>query len=134
MWAFIGLALAIVLVFGTAENIDPVTLFGEAGTLGTIPVVVTYLITNIALPVYMLRHHRNEFSAVKHLIVPLLGTGFMLFPLWGLVQPGQPAPFNLYPYLALGLFVISLIYGAILAKRNPDLVQRIGSYVADEEY
>jgi hypothetical protein len=36
--------------------------------------------------------------------------------------------------LTLGLLIISLIYGAILAKRNPDLVQRIGSYVADEEY
>jgi hypothetical protein len=25
-------------------------------------------------------------------------------------------------------------YGVILANRNPDLVQSIGSYVADEEY
>jgi len=63
-----------------------------------------------------------------------VGTILMLFPLWGLVEPGQPYPFNIYPYLALGLLVISLIYGAILAKRDPDLVQRIGSYVADEEY
>jgi hypothetical protein len=50
------------------------------------------------------------------------------------VQPGQPYPFNLYPMLSAGLLVISIVYGAILAKRDPDLVQRIGSYVADEEY
>jgi hypothetical protein len=50
------------------------------------------------------------------------------------VQPGQPYPFSIYPYLALGLLVISVIYGAVLANRSPDLVQRIGSYVADEEY
>jgi len=50
------------------------------------------------------------------------------------VQPGQSYPFNIYPYLTIGLLVIALIYGAVLAKRNPDLVQRIGSYVADEEY
>ncbi|WP_298285687.1 APC family permease [Acidocella sp.] len=134
MWAFIVIALLIVLGFGTFDNIDPVTLFGETGTMGTIPVVITYLLTNLALPVYMLRYHRNEFSPFKHLIVPLLGTAFMLFPLWGLVQPGQPAPFNIYPYATLALFAFALIYGAILAKRNPDLVQRIGSYVADEEY
>jgi amino acid transporter len=134
MWAYIIMALLIVLVFGTAYAIDPVTLFGDTGTLGTIPVIVTYLLTNLALPVYMLRHHRADFSAVRHLIIPLLGTLFMLFPLWGLVEPGQPYPFNIYPYLALGLLIISLIYGFILAKRDPDLVQRIGSYVADEEY
>jgi amino acid transporter len=134
MWAYIVVALLIVLVFGTVYAIDPVTLFGDTGTLGTIPVVVTYLLTNLALPVYMWRYHRADFSALRHLIIPLLGTAFMLFPLWGLVQPGQPYPFNIYPYLSLGLLVLSLIYGAILAKRDPDLVQRIGSYVADEDY
>ena len=134
MWAYIVMALLIVLVFGTIYAIDPVTLFGDTGTLGTIPVVVTYLITNLALPVYMLRHHRADFSFIRHLLIPLLGTVFMLFPLYGLVQFGQPYPFNIYPYLALGLLVLSLIYGAILANRDPDLVQRIGSYVADEEY
>ena len=132
MWTYILVAFAIVLVFGWKT--DPVTLFGETGSLGTIPVIVTYLITNLALPVYMLRYHRADFSAVKHLIIPVVGTILMLFPLWGLVQPGQPVPYNIFPWLVLGLLVISLIYGAILANRNPDLVQRIGSYVADEEY
>jgi len=134
MWAFIVVALLIVLGFGTIDNIDPVTLFGDTGSMGTIPVIVTYLVTNLALPVYMWRNHRDEFSVVKHLIVPLLGTALMLFPLWGLVQPGQSYPFSLYPELAGGLLVLSVIYGAILAKRDPLLVQRIGSYVADEEY
>lgn len=132
MWTYVLVAFVIVIIFGW--NTDPVTLFGETSTLGTIPVIITYLITNLALPVYMLKHHRADFSPVKHLIIPLLGTALMLFPLWGLVEPGQPYPFNIYPYLTLGLLIISLIYGSILAKRNPDLVQRIGSYVADEEY
>jgi hypothetical protein len=30
--------------------------------------------------------------------------------------------------------VLSIIYGIILARRSPDLVKSIGSYVADEEY
>lgn len=132
MWTYILVAFAIVIVFGW--RVDPVTLFGETSTLGTIPVIVTYLATNIALPVYMLKHHRGDFAAVKHLVIPLLGTVLMLFPLWGLVQPGQPSPFNIFPWTALGLLVLSLIYGAVLARRAPDLVRRIGSYVADEEY
>jgi len=134
MWIYILVALAIVLIFGYIYSIDPVTLFGYTGTLGTIPVIITYLITNLALPAYMLKYHREEFSAVKHLTIPVLGTILMLFPLYGLIEPGQSYPFNIYPYLTLGLLVISIIYGVLLANRSPDLVQRIGSYVADEEY
>jgi len=132
-WSFILCALAIVLVFGSSRDIDPVTLFGETGTLGAIPIILIYLLTNLALPVYMLRHHRADFRALKHLIIPLLGSGLMLCPLYGLVEPGQRYPFNLYPYWVFGLLLLSVGYGVVLARAAPDLVQRIGSYVADEE-
>ncbi|HQT61561.1 MULTISPECIES: APC family permease [unclassified Acidiphilium] len=132
MWSYVLVALGIVIFFGW--NIKPVDLFGETGSLGTIPVILTYLVTNIALPVYMLPHHRNEFNPVKHALIPILGTILMLFPLWGLIQPGQPYPYNIYPWAALGVLVLSIIYGLSLARRDPDLVQKIGSYVADEEY
>jgi len=132
-WTFVVCSLAIVLIFGYRYKIDPVTLFGEAGTLGAIPIILIYLLTNLALPVYMLRHHRAEFSPIRHLVIPLLGSGLMLFPLYGLVEPGQPYPFNLYPYWALGLLILSVAYGVVLSGAAPDLVQRLGSYVADEE-
>jgi amino acid transporter len=132
-WTFVIGSLAIVLVFGYVYAIDPVTLFGEAGTLGAIPIILIYLLTNLALPVYMLRHHRADFRAIRHLIIPLLGSALMLFPLYGLVEPGQPYPFNRYPYWALGLLIASVVYGVVLARAAPDLVQRLGSYVADEE-
>jgi amino acid transporter len=133
MWCFILAALAIVVVFGYLYGTDPVTLFGETGTLGAIPIIVTYLLTNLALPLYMWRHHRAEFRTVRHLIVPALGSVLMLFPLYGLVEPGQPFPFDVFPYAVLALLLIAAAYGAVLARRAPELVQRIGSYVADEE-
>lgn len=132
MWSFVLVAFAIVIVFGW--NSKPVDLFGETGSLGTIPVIITYLVTNLALPVYMLRYHRSEFNALKHMVIPVVGTILMLFPLWGLVQPGQPAPYNLFPYVSLGVLILSIIYGVVLERRDPNLVQKIGSYVADEEF
>ncbi len=131
LWTYIAVALAIVLVFG--RNIAPVDLFGDVGTLGTIPVIITYLITNFALPVYILRYQRASFNLVRHAVLPALGALMLLLPLWGLVQPGQPAPFNVFPYAVYALLAMSLIYGAMLARRTPDLVRRIGSYVADGE-
>jgi hypothetical protein len=56
----------------------------------------------------------------------------MLMPLWGLVEPGQPAPFNVFPYIAIAVLALSVIYGIILTKKNPHLAQTIGSFVADE--
>lgn len=134
MWAYIVVALLIVLGFGTVKHIDPETLFAETSTLGTIPVVVTYLLTNLALPIYMLRFHRAQFKAFWHLFVPLLGIVFMAFPLHGLIEPGQPHPYNVFPWLALGLLVVSAIYGAVLIRRNPDIAGRVGSFIADEEH
>ncbi|MDE2318859.1 MAG: APC family permease [Rhodospirillales bacterium] len=131
MWAYISAALLITLL---CWNLDPVTIFGDTGTLGTIPIILVYLITTIALPVYILRFHKEDFSVMRHGVIPALGVILTLFPLWGLVQPGQPAPYNIYP-MATGIgLVLAIIYGVILAKRAPDLVRRIGSYVADEEY
>ncbi len=132
MWLFILSALAITLVFGWKH--DPVKIFGDTGSLGTIPILIVYLVTTVALPVYILRFHKSEFNYLKHLIIPFLGVVLTLFPLWGLVQPGQPAPFNLFPAMTGVGLVLSIVYGIILARRSPDLVQTIGSYVADEEY
>jgi hypothetical protein len=119
-------------VFGW--NLDPVTIFDYTGTVGTIPIIIVYLATTVALPVYILRFHKADFSVLKHGIIPALAVLGTAVPLWGLIQPGQPSPYSYFPALAgIGL-VIAIIYGVILARRNPNLVQSIGSYVADEEY
>src|SRR6266699_537622 len=86
---FFGIGLGIVYIFGW--NVPPVTFFGDIATLGTILVALIYLVSNLALPVYYRRYHRDQFSVVKHLILPLLGVLAIGFPLWGLIQPGQPA-------------------------------------------
>lgn len=132
MWSYVVFAAAIALGFGLFFGLDPVDIFGQTGTLGTIPVVIVYLVTNVALPVYVLRFHRADFSVVRHGIIPALALVLTLFPLWGLVQPGQPAPFNLFPALTGVGLLIAIIYGAVLARRDPDLARKIGSYVADD--
>src|SRR5437588_1920247 len=128
---FFAIALAVVYIFGW--RVDPVTFFGEIATLGTILVTLIYLVSNIALPVYYRRNHPDQFSVVKHLILPMLGVLAIGFPLWGLVQPGQAAPFNLFPWIALAVVIVALVYAVILSRRDPTLGDRVGSIVADRE-
>lgn len=128
---FLGIGLAIVYIFGW--NVPPVTFFGDIATLGTILIALTYLVSNLALPVYYRRYHPDQFSWLRHLILPILGVLAIGFPLWALVQPGQAAPFNYFPWISLGVIVIALIYAIILTRRDPMVGERVGSIVADRE-
>lgn len=128
---FLGLGLGLSYVFGW--NTNPVTFFGEIATLGTILIALTYLVANLALPVYFRRFHPDRFSAVTHLVLPLLGAAAIAYPLYELVKPGQPAPFNKYPLIALGVVIVALVYGAVVFGRDRTLGERVGSIVADAD-
>lgn len=131
MWTYILLSLAFVFIFGW--NVAPVVTFGNLGALGATPVIIIYAITNVALPVYILREHPGAFNLLRHAIFPFIGTVMIAFPLWGLIQPGQPNPFCWFPLITVGGLALSLLYGYVIARRTPDLAARIGSFVADEE-
>lgn len=128
---YAGFALIMTLIWAATSG-GPLAVAGVIGTLGTIPIAVVYLVLNIAVPVYFLRNHRDIFSLWKHLLIPILGCLFLILPLWGLVQPDQPAPFNLFPLMVLIWLVLGAVYALIRRRQVPDLAERIGSIVADE--
>ena len=125
-WAFLH------LIAGTTGALDPITFFAESSTMGTILVLVVYLLANLALPFYYRRYRPHEFSPVKHAILPGLGALAIIVPLYYLAKPGQPTPYDWFPYAALIVVVVAAIYAYILNSRNPSLAARVGSIVADE--
>jgi len=131
LWVFLILAVVLILGFGLLGGVAPMDYFGFAGTLGTIPIILTYMLTNLALPIYVIRYHRDELNIFRHVLLPIVGTLIMLFPLWGLIQPGQLWPFNIFPWIALGALCVSAVYGMVIARLSPGLAARIGVYVAD---
>ena len=134
MWVFLLIAVSLVLGFGLLGGVAPMQYFGFAGTLGGIPIILTYMLTNLALPVYVLRHRRSELNLFRHILLPLAGASVMILPLWGLIQPGQPWPFNVFPWIALMVLVLSALYGIVISRVSPGLAARIGAYVADQSY
>jgi amino acid transporter len=134
MWVFLLTAVSLVLGFGLLGRVAPMDYFGFAGTLGGIPIILTYMLTNLALPIYVLRHQRSELNVFRHILLPVVGSLIMILPLWGLVQPGQHWPFNVFPWIALMALVLSAIYGIVISRISPGLAARIGAYVADQSY
>ena len=125
-----GTALVITLLWASQGQV--LSEAGIIGTLGTIPIALVYMALNIALPVYYLKHQRHRFSWWKHLTVPILGVLALVLPLWGLIQPGQPAPFDIFPGIVLAVLLVALIYALIRVRHVPDLGKRVGSVIADE--
>lgn len=113
---YLVLALAIILIVGW--NMKPLVFYADFGSLGTIPIVLMYLVANLSLPVYMWKHNRNEFNWWTHCIVPIIGFLVLVWSLWSLVQPGQPAPFSYFPYIILGIIVFSIIYSVWLGRKD----------------
>jgi amino acid transporter len=125
------LVIALGLAFGWGWSMDPVEYFGDSATLGSILVTVTWIAANLALPVHYWRHHRDGFSALRHVVLPLLGVAALAFPLYQLVKPGQPAPFDTFPVISAIVLVVSLVYAFVLNARDRTLGDRVGSIIAD---
>ena len=136
---FVAVASAITLIWaighwigGHGNSLSALNFFFESSTMGTILILVVYFVANLALPFYYRKYRPQEFNVIKHVVLPVLGMAAIAVPVYYLCKPGQPNPYNWFPYAALGVLVVSIIYATVLVRRDPGLADRVGSIVADE--
>jgi amino acid transporter len=115
----IGIWWIIHLITGHTGSMNPVGLYAECSTMGTIVILVVYLLTNLSLPVFMWRRHRAMFSPVRHVVVPALGSAVLIVPFVELCQPGQPSPYSTFPFIALGLLAVAAAIAGLAVHRRP---------------
>jgi amino acid transporter len=139
MYTFVGIAALIILIWallhlvgGNGGSMSPFNFFDESGTMGTILILVVYFLANLALPFYYRKFRPQEFSVVKHAVLPVLGMFAIAIPIYYLSKPPQPAPYDWFPWAALGIAVVALAYAFVASHRDPALGDRVGSIIADE--
>ncbi|HVB75393.1 MAG TPA: APC family permease [Ktedonobacteraceae bacterium] len=104
--------------------------YGFTGSIGTVAIVIVYMLCNIALIRYFFRlPERNWFL---HIVVPILGIAALAYPLWSVAQPGQAYPYNLVPYIAIGWIVLGLITYFYFRAKSPDKLTKLGAFLAEE--
>src|SRR3984885_9816436 len=125
---FVGIASAITLVWalghwigGHGNSLSATNFYDESATMGTILILVVYFLANLALPFYYRKYRPAEFNVLKHGILPILGMIVIAIPVYYLCKPGQAAPYSWFPYAALGVAVVSIIYSIFLVRRDPGL-------------
>jgi amino acid transporter len=120
------------LIGGHTNSLSALNFFFESSTMGTILILVVYFLANLALPFYYRKYRPQEFSIIKHIVLPVLGMVAIAVPIYYLCKPPQPQPYDWFPYAALGVIVVSVLYSIWLVRRDPGLGDRVGSIVADE--
>jgi amino acid transporter len=136
---FVGVASGLTLVWalghwigGHGNSLSALNFFFESSTMGTILILVVYFLANLALPFYYRKYRPAEFNIIKHILLPVLGMVAIAVPIYYLCKPPQPQPYDWFPFAALAVIVVSVIYSVWLVKRDPGLGDRVGSIIADE--
>lgn len=136
---FVGIAGVITLGWalghwfgGHGNSLSALNFFFESSTMGTLLVLVVYFLANLALPFYYRKYRPAEFNIIKHIVLPVLGMVAIAVPIYYLCKPPQPQPYDWFPFAALGVIVVSILYSMWLVRRDPGLGGRVGSIVADE--
>jgi amino acid transporter len=98
---------------------NPVGLYAECSTMGTIVILFVYFLTTLSLPIFMWRRHRQSFSALRHAALPALGALTLIVPFVELCKPGQPAPYSEFPYVALAIVAAAAVIATVTVRRHP---------------
>ena len=120
------------LIGGHTNSLSALNFFFESSTMGTILILVVYFLANLALPFYYRKYRPQEFNIIKHIVLPVLGMVAIAVPIYYLCKPPQPQPYDWFPFAALAVIVVSVVYSIWLVRRDPGIGDRVGSIIADE--
>ena len=130
----VAITVYIAIMFGVPAlletNTNPLTTFGDAGTLAAFGFLLAYFLISIAAPVYLAKRHELRRRDV---IVAVLACLCLLVPTIGSFYPPPPYPVSIFPYifvayLAIGgawLFTVSRRRRGILSEIEVGLEQRL---------
>lgn len=113
--------------------------------IGTIALIIVYIMTNIAAPIFALR--QREFRVLTHVVAPVVSTLALLIPLVSFVMPPIPVvgnaftalgffptpfPLNILPLFVLVWIIIGLLYSSYLARVAPERYELLGRIVRND--
>ncbi|MFK4298776.1 amino acid transporter [Arthrobacter sp. GAS37] len=109
----------------------PTGSYGFTGAIGTVAIVIVYILSNIALIRYFWR--RADRSLVKHIIVPALGVLALAYPLYSVSDPTQAYPYNLVPIVVLVWIALGTALYLYYRAKSPEKIAAIGAFVAEDD-
>jgi amino acid transporter len=115
----VGLVPIVMVATGTT----PFNVYAYTGTLGTFGYMLAYLLMAVALPFFLRR--RDEANPMSTVLAGVV-VAALLYVFYKNVWPVPPSPFNLFPWIFLGLMVLGLAWYFSVRARNPEVLREVG--------
>lgn len=112
VWVAVAICLGFSLTLTTFAR--PLDVYDWFGTFSTFGCILAYGLTAIAMPIFLRREGRLR---PHHALVSALALAVLATVLYGSVWPVQPAPFDVLPWLFVGLLVAG-VGGSLLLGRD----------------
>jgi amino acid transporter len=107
----LALEMLVGLVLLTAFRLagtSALNVFFYLATIGTLTLLVMYILTNVAAARHLGRR------SIGQVVAPAAGVLIAGFVLYHNVWPVPPAPYEFFPYLVLGWLVLGLLITAVI--------------------
>jgi amino acid transporter len=105
--------------------------YGFTGAIGTVAIVIVYILSNIALIKYFWK--RADRKVLTHTIIPILGVIALAYPLYSVSAPGQAFPYNLVPIVVVVWIIIGVALYLYYRAKSPEKIAALGSFIAEDD-
>jgi len=94
---------------------NPLTTFGDAGTLAAFGFLTAYFLISVAAPMYLKK--QGELRS-RHVVVAAMACLLLMVPLIGSFYPVPPFPVDIFPYIFLAYMLVGSGWLFMLSRRN----------------
>src|SRR3569833_1803909 len=115
-----GVMLAAISI--TLTPLGLLDAYGCSGTFASFGFVVVYLAICIVAPMDL---RRGGEMKLRHVLIGAVGTGLMLFVIFGSVYPVPAYPYNMLPFVFFGYMLLGAVWFAVLKARSPQTLAAI---------
>jgi amino acid transporter len=126
----VGVVVTGTVMISEIAGLTPVDILGYYGSIATYGFIVAYLVISLAALGFLRR--RNELRPL-HFVPALIGAVAMGAVLYYSVIPVPAYPYNIFPYVFLGLLVPGTAAYLVLRARRPELAKQVGSTAEELE-
>ena len=125
-----GRAIILVVALGAIITVvigliyGPTLGFAFIGAVLTVPILLVYMATCLAVPFFYLREHRGEFNVLRHIILPVIPILLLAVVIFFQFSPLPAAPFILVGPIDAIWIVLGIIIVLVLGARAPHILSR----------
>lgn len=128
----VALVVGIIIMLWTGLVYGPTLAFAFVGATLTVPIILVYMATCLAVPFFYWREHRDEFNVWRHVILPAIPLVLLGVVIYFQFVPLPAAPFNMVGPIDAAWLLLGIIIVVFLSVFAPQVLHEGSRLFAEE--